>query len=117
MATILIMSVMFHVSGVLGKHYIAAHNLIKAHAEAWHLYNDNYRAKQGGLISITVNSDWAEPRNPYKQEDRDAAIRYLQVNKLMSTPSMALRPSLQFSRWLAFMTSGEFRQIKAQKCM
>ncbi|XP_074551426.1 uncharacterized protein LOC141808651 [Halichoeres trimaculatus] len=64
--------------GIVGKQYIAAHNLIKAHAEAWHLYNDKYRAKQGGLISITVNSDWAEPKNPYKQEDVDAAIRYLQ---------------------------------------
>jgi len=59
--------------------YVAAHNLIKAHAEAWHLYNDKYRAKYGGLISITLNSDWAEPRNPYKQEDVDSAVRYLQV--------------------------------------
>ncbi|XP_040913102.1 lactase-phlorizin hydrolase-like [Toxotes jaculatrix] len=64
--------------GIVGKQYIAAHNLIKAHAEAWHLYNDKYRATQGGLISITINSDWVEPRNPYKQEDVDAAKRYLQ---------------------------------------
>ncbi|XP_078538580.1 lactase/phlorizin hydrolase [Lissotriton helveticus] len=58
--------------------YVVGHNLLKAHAEAWHLYNDNYRAKQGGLISITINSDWAEPRNPHKQEDIDAARRYVQ---------------------------------------
>ncbi|XP_015724338.1 lactase-phlorizin hydrolase [Coturnix japonica] len=58
--------------------YVVGHNLIKAHAEAWHLYNETYRAKQGGLISITINSDWAEPRNPHKQEDFDAARRYLQ---------------------------------------
>uniref|UniRef100_A0AAQ5XG25 Lactase n=1 Tax=Amphiprion ocellaris TaxID=80972 RepID=A0AAQ5XG25_AMPOC len=64
--------------GVTGKHYIAAHNLIKAHAEAWHLYNDKYRATQGGIISITLNSDWAMPRNPYKQQDVDAAKRYLE---------------------------------------
>ncbi|XP_063285464.1 lactase/phlorizin hydrolase-like [Pelobates fuscus] len=57
--------------------YKVGHNLIKAHAEAWHLYNDTYRAKQGGIISITINSDWAEPRNPYKQEDVDAAKRYM----------------------------------------
>uniref|UniRef100_A0A3B4U6G1 beta-glucosidase n=1 Tax=Seriola dumerili TaxID=41447 RepID=A0A3B4U6G1_SERDU len=63
--------------------YIAAHNLIKAHAEAWHLYNDKYRATQGGLISITINSDWVEPQNPHKQEDVDAAKRYLQVDKYM----------------------------------
>ncbi|XP_064801136.1 lactase/phlorizin hydrolase-like isoform X1 [Oncorhynchus masou masou] len=58
--------------------YIVGHNLIKAHAEAWHLYNDNYRTKQGGIISITINSDWSEPRNPYKQEDVEAARRVVQ---------------------------------------
>lgn len=70
-----------NVSGIVGKQYIAAHNLIKAHAEAWHLYNDKYRPTQHGVISITVNSDWLEPRNPYKQEDVDAAQRYLQVDE------------------------------------
>ncbi|KAK2493233.1 hypothetical protein MC885_002718 [Smutsia gigantea] len=58
--------------------YIVGHNLIKAHAEAWHLYNDRYRASQGGMISITINSDWAEPRDPSNQEDVEAARRYVQ---------------------------------------
>ncbi|KAM9851168.1 lactase/phlorizin hydrolase-like [Aulostomus maculatus] len=58
--------------------YIVGHHLIKAHAEAWHLYNEKYRAKQKGVISITINSDWSEPRNPYKQEDIDAARRVVQ---------------------------------------
>uniref|UniRef100_A0A3Q2PVE4 Lactase-phlorizin hydrolase n=1 Tax=Fundulus heteroclitus TaxID=8078 RepID=A0A3Q2PVE4_FUNHE len=61
--------------------YIVGHNLIKAHAEAWHLYNDKYRAKQNGMVSITINSDWSEPRNPYKQEDIDAARRVIQVSQ------------------------------------
>lgn len=59
--------------------YIVGHHLLKAHAEAWHLYNDKYRHKQNGIISITINSDWSEPRNPYKQEDVDAARRVVQV--------------------------------------
>ncbi|XP_075037503.1 lactase/phlorizin hydrolase-like [Mixophyes fleayi] len=57
--------------------YVVGHNMIKAHAEVWHLYNDKYRATQGGLISITLNSDWALPVNPHKQEDVDAAWRYM----------------------------------------
>lgn len=61
--------------------YIVGHNLLKAHAEAWHIYNDKYRAKQNGIISITINSEWSEPRNPYKQEDYDAAIRTIQVHQ------------------------------------
>ena len=59
--------------------YTVGHNLIKAHAEAWHLYNDKYRASQGGVISITISSDWAEPRDPSKQEDVEAARRNVQV--------------------------------------
>ncbi|NWT52263.1 LPH hydrolase, partial [Erythrocercus mccallii] len=58
--------------------YVVGHNLIKAHAEVWHLYNETYRAKQGGLISITINSDWAEPRNPHSQADIEAARRFMQ---------------------------------------
>ncbi|KAM8933999.1 lactase/phlorizin hydrolase-like [Pelodytes ibericus] len=57
--------------------YVVGHNLIKAHAEAWHTYNDKYRATQGGVISITLNTDWAEPINPYKLDDVEAARTYL----------------------------------------
>ncbi|KAJ7409303.1 Lactase-phlorizin hydrolase [Pitangus sulphuratus] len=58
--------------------YVVGHNLLKAHAEVWHLYNDTYRARQGGLISITISSDWAEPRNPHSQEDIEASRRFMQ---------------------------------------
>ncbi|KAL1775207.1 Lactase-phlorizin hydrolase, partial [Sigmodon hispidus] len=58
--------------------YTVGHNLIKAHAEAWHLYDEKYRASQGGVISISISSDWAEPRDPSKQEDVEAARRYVQ---------------------------------------
>ncbi|KAJ7407418.1 Lactase-phlorizin hydrolase [Willisornis vidua] len=58
--------------------YVVGHNLIKAHAEVWHLYNETYRARQGGLISITISSDWAEPRNPHSQEDVEASRRFMQ---------------------------------------
>ncbi|KAA0715478.1 Lactase-phlorizin hydrolase [Triplophysa tibetana] len=64
--------------------YIVAHNLLKAHAEAWHLYDEKYRAKQRGIVGITINSDWAEPRNPYKQEDLNAAIRVIQLKHVTS---------------------------------
>uniref|UniRef100_A0A803T6E3 Lactase n=1 Tax=Anolis carolinensis TaxID=28377 RepID=A0A803T6E3_ANOCA len=58
--------------------YIVGHNLIKAHAEVWHLYNETYRPKQKGLISLSMSSEWAEPKNPSKQEDIDAARRHVQ---------------------------------------
>lgn len=70
--------------------YIVGHHLLKAHAEAWHLYNDKYRATQKGIISITINSDWSEPRNPYKQEDVDAARRVVQVPQKQMSHSIQL---------------------------
>ncbi|XP_062991267.1 cytosolic beta-glucosidase-like [Elgaria multicarinata webbii] len=57
--------------------YLAAHNMIKAHAAAWHSYDRLFRKKQGGLVSIALNSDWAEPFNPNSLADREAAKRHL----------------------------------------
>ena len=34
------------------KPYIASHNLIKAHARAWRVYDDEFRASQGGNVNI-----------------------------------------------------------------
>uniref|UniRef100_A0A6P7GYQ3 Myrosinase 1-like n=1 Tax=Diabrotica virgifera virgifera TaxID=50390 RepID=A0A6P7GYQ3_DIAVI len=43
--------------------YICGHNLLKAHAAAYHLYDDYYRPCQNGKISITLSSDWYEPQS------------------------------------------------------
>jgi beta-glucosidase len=41
--------------------YIAAHNVLRAHAKAVKLYRDHYQKDQGGQIGITNNCDWREP--------------------------------------------------------
>ncbi|MEQ2256731.1 hypothetical protein ILYODFUR_027099, partial [Ilyodon furcidens] len=38
------------------------HNLIKAHAAAWHLYNRHYRPRQQGKLSMALGSHWIKPR-------------------------------------------------------
>uniref|UniRef100_A0A672YF89 Lactase n=1 Tax=Sphaeramia orbicularis TaxID=375764 RepID=A0A672YF89_9TELE len=58
--------------------YQATHNMLKSHAEAWHVYNNKYRKTQGGQVGIALNSDWAEPVDPSRPEDIAAADRYLQ---------------------------------------
>ncbi|KAM3607487.1 uncharacterized protein V6R79_008599 [Siganus canaliculatus] len=58
--------------------YQVTHNIIKSHAEAWHVYNDNYRTTQGGKVGIALNSEWAEPNDPTNTQDVAAADRYLQ---------------------------------------
>ena len=43
------------------KVYVAAHNLLLAHARAVRVYRAEFAAKQKGVIGITLNADWAEP--------------------------------------------------------
>ncbi|KAI5628894.1 beta-klotho, partial [Silurus asotus] len=49
------------VSGDLADPFIVAHNLIRAHANAWHIYDKHFRPHQHGQISITLGSYWVEP--------------------------------------------------------
>ncbi|XP_053537764.1 cytosolic beta-glucosidase [Ictalurus punctatus] len=60
--------------------YLVGHNLLRAHARAWHSYNANFRCLQGGKVSIALNSDWVEPLNPCSPEDVAASQRYMDFN-------------------------------------
>jgi len=41
--------------------YIAAHNMLLAHAKAVNVYRTKYQATQKGVIGIVLDSSWAEP--------------------------------------------------------
>lgn len=58
--------------------YRVAHNLIKAHATAYHTYDDKYRKSQSGLVSIALNADWIEPKDVNVPREVAAADRALQ---------------------------------------
>lgn len=53
--------------------YVVGHNVIKAHAKAWHVYDQKYRASQGGKISIVLHGNWFEPKDPNNEFDVAAA--------------------------------------------
>ncbi|KAM4796087.1 klotho [Rhinophrynus dorsalis] len=57
--------------------YRAGHNLLKAHALAWHLYDKDFRRSQKGKISITIQADWVEPASPFSQNDKETSKRIL----------------------------------------
>ncbi|XP_044133625.1 cytosolic beta-glucosidase-like [Bufo gargarizans] len=57
--------------------YQSAHNMIIAHAKAWHAYTTIFKEKQKGFVSIALNSDWAEPLDPNSRDDQEARERYL----------------------------------------
>jgi len=43
------------------KPYVCAHNVIKSHALAWRVYDEEFRPVQNGQMGITLNCDWPEP--------------------------------------------------------
>lgn len=58
--------------------WIAAHSILVAHGAAVKAYRDEFKARDGGMIGITLNGDWAEPWDPSDAEDVKAAQRRLE---------------------------------------
>ncbi|CAG9566618.1 unnamed protein product [Danaus chrysippus] len=50
--------------------YMCAKNLLVAHANVYHLYNNEFRKAQGGQIGITISAQWYEPES---EKDMEAA--------------------------------------------
>lgn len=57
--------------------YLVAHNLIRAHAKMVEVYRRKFQASQKGVIGITNNCDWREPKTD-SAADRAAAQRGLE---------------------------------------
>ncbi|GHA15780.1 beta-glucosidase [Arenicella chitinivorans] len=57
--------------------YQVAHHLLLAHAKAVDIYRRQFKPAQSGLIGITNNCDWREPKTD-SQADREAAQRALE---------------------------------------
>jgi len=66
------------------------------------LYDRKYRAAQGGRVSITLSSEWAEPKNPDDPNDVEAADRFLQVMQFVFL-QFVLLPTLNTLLGPAFM--------------
>jgi len=57
--------------------YLCVHNIIKSHAKAYHIYQSKYKEAQKGLVGITLDASWAEPKTN-SPSDLAAAERSLQ---------------------------------------
>ncbi|XP_044761903.1 myrosinase 1-like [Coccinella septempunctata] len=59
--------------------YLCGKTILVAHSKAFHIYDKEFREKQGGKIGITIDTIWAEPRTN-KSEDVEAAEREMQMS-------------------------------------
>ncbi|XP_060535485.1 myrosinase 1-like [Cylas formicarius] len=59
--------------------YQCAYVQLLAHAKAWRVYDEEFRASQGGKISLVLDCTWAEPASD-SALDAEAAERDLQFN-------------------------------------
>jgi lactase-phlorizin hydrolase len=57
------------------KPYICGHHVVLAHAVSYRIYEKEFKPSQNGTLGITLNTDWAEPADPDKWEDRAASRR------------------------------------------
>ncbi|XP_064613344.1 lactase/phlorizin hydrolase-like [Liolophura sinensis] len=57
--------------------YRATHNIIRAHAKAYHTYVNNFKHSQHGKVGITLDVSWTEPKTT-SAADRAAADRAIQ---------------------------------------
>jgi len=71
----------YHAPGLQGLGtltYLAAHNMILAHARVYRLYQQLFSEGQGGQVGITLNFHWAEPQDPDDPGCLEAAETYKQ---------------------------------------
>ncbi|KAJ8973917.1 hypothetical protein NQ317_000462 [Molorchus minor] len=57
--------------------YLCVRTVLLAHAKAYHIYDEEFREEQNGLMSIVLDTTWAEPVSN-RTEDVEAAERRLQ---------------------------------------
>ncbi|KAI9753957.1 MAG: hypothetical protein M4579_004917, partial [Chaenotheca gracillima] len=58
--------------------WIAGHTLLIAHGAAVKIYREEFKARDGGEIGITLNGDWTEPWDPNDPADVEACTRKLE---------------------------------------
>lgn len=57
--------------------YMCTKNLLLAHAKAYHIYDEEFRAKHGGQIFIAFSAQWYEPLNENEIEAAHDANQFM----------------------------------------
>ncbi|XP_060522149.1 myrosinase 1-like [Cylas formicarius] len=58
--------------------YKCAHVQLLAHAQAYHIYDDEFRDSQNGKVGVNIPYSWMGPKDPNNSLDVEATERYFQ---------------------------------------
>lgn len=83
--------------------YICARNLVLAHAKAYHIYNDEFKPTQDGVVGYTIAMDSTVPLTD-SDEDAYAVELYRQAqvckeSNFTGFPSPTLNGSVAYLKW------------------
>ena len=56
--------------------YLCGHNILKAHARTYHMYNDEFRAQQKGYVSILITSAYYYSLDKNDHLSQEIAFQY-----------------------------------------
>ncbi|CAB3236893.1 unnamed protein product [Arctia plantaginis] len=60
--------------------YLCTHYILLSHARVYRMYEKEFRPYQKGVVGITLDAFWSDPKDPNKAEDIEAAHWYLKMH-------------------------------------
>jgi len=85
--------------------YVCIHTILKAHARAYRIYEEEFKDKQKGQVGITIDSGWLEPSDPNNPEDIKASERALQFKVWSLKCDDVIKNMYPISSKFSFLTS------------
>lgn len=64
--------------------YLCIHNMLLAHAKAYHLFRESYFPEHAGRVGIALDGKFAWPKDSNKRSDVEAAERRIQFGVIQS---------------------------------
>ncbi|CAH2988918.1 unnamed protein product [Chilo suppressalis] len=56
--------------------YMCAKNLLVAHAKTYHIYNNEFKPKYGGVVGMSMSAQWYEPESEEQVEAANEAMHF-----------------------------------------
>lgn len=91
--------------------YLCIKNLLLAHAKAYHIYNEEFRPKYGGIVFISIDAMWYEPASESETDIAAASDAHAFMVSIYSVSSIFVLGTLRSKIKCMSYFSGIFTPI------